>query len=317
MAKIKITKELINSIVRQDHKKYINKLNKKVNQVLATSINLLSNKVSYINLKNVVLQPMNEILNGSFVDNSKFIYFLGIDNAQLELNSTKSTNFWRNFKERLKFAWENRKTFKKKKRRQRRRRKEEQKMTTINFDPSKYNMYALSEDLQNSLCSILTESTIISLKDCKLSIIGREDFECNTEIVIYLVSNNSESFKFYSSNKKGFTEINLNSRIDKFNEKLQETGENLIKIMKIFNTLYYNVNGKMPNQVYLESVLYFVPSQLYQGDDIYKAFLKVVNYLKLKSIRNINSVNDMSKNINNDVICGNCGLEFNKVLNLL
>ncbi len=318
MAKIRVTKELINSIVRQDHEKYLKKLNKAVNQVLTASIEALSKKVSYINVKNVVLQPVNEVLNNSFIDNSSCKYFLGIDNAQLELNTIKSTNFLRNFKERFKYAWENRKLLKKKRRKTRRKRKEEEnKITNIKFDPSKYTMYNLSEDLQNCICSVLTETSLIGLKDCKISILGRDDFDCNTEIILYLVSKNDEIYKFYSSNKKGFIEVNIDKRIDLISKKLKETGDNLTQILKIFNTLFYNVNGKMPNQIYLESVLYYVPSNLYQGDDIYKIFLKIVNFLKLKSIRNIKSINDSSKNINDDIVCGNCGLEFNKVLNLL
>ncbi len=317
MAKIKITRELINSIVRQDNAKYLKKVNKTVNQLLASSIDILSQKVSYINVKNVVLQPVNELLNNSFIDNSSCIYFLGVDNAQLELNTLKSTNFWRNFKERFKYAWANRRLIKKKRRRKKRKRKEEDSIEKIYFDASKYTIYNLAEDLQTSICSLLTETSLISLKNCRLSILGRDDLGFNTEIVIYLVSKNDESYKFYTTNKKGFIDINLNSRIDILSKKLSETGDYLSQIMKIFNTLYFNVNGSMPNQIYLESILNYVPSQLYQGADIYKIFLKIVNFLKLKSIRNINSINDVSKNINEDVVCGNCGLGFNKVLNLL
>ena len=79
MAKIQITQELINSIVKQDHSKYLKNINKMVNKVLSLSVESLARKVSYINLKNVVLQPVNELLNNGFVDNSKCIYFLGID----------------------------------------------------------------------------------------------------------------------------------------------------------------------------------------------------------------------------------------------
>ena len=125
MAKIQITQELINSIVKQDHSKYLKNINKMVNKVLSLSVESLARKVSYINLKNVVLQPVNELLNNGFVDNSKCIYFLGIDNVQLELNTSKKTNLWRNFKERLKFAWSNRKLFKRRKRKRKHKKTEE------------------------------------------------------------------------------------------------------------------------------------------------------------------------------------------------
>ena len=111
MPNIQITRELINSIANQDNKKFVKNINKKVNETVALAIDNLSSKVSYINLKNVVLQPVNELINNSFVDNSSCVYFLGVDSAQLEINTTRKMNFWRNFKERLKFAWQNRKLF--------------------------------------------------------------------------------------------------------------------------------------------------------------------------------------------------------------
>ena len=71
----------------------------------------------------------------------------------------------------------------------------------------------------------------------------------------------------------------------------------------------------MPNQVYIESVLCFVPSELFQGEDIYKVYVKIVNYLRIKSIRYIRSINDINKLISEDKVCGNSGIEFNKMLN--
>ena len=112
MSNIKVNRDLVLSIVKQDKKKFVRNIEKLVNSLVAQSVDALSKKVSYINLKNVTLQPVNELLNNSFVDNSKCIYLLGIENAQLELNTTKKLNFWRNLKERFKFAWSNRKLFK-------------------------------------------------------------------------------------------------------------------------------------------------------------------------------------------------------------
>ncbi len=319
MAKFKITSDLVNSIVKQDHSKYLKNINKNINQVLALSIDALSKKVSYINVKNVLLQPVNELITNSFVDNSGCVYFLGIDNAQLELNTMKKTNIWRNFKERLKYAWSARKLFKRRRRRSRRKRELQQieELSKVKFDPSKYSIYNLAEDLQTSMCNNLSETTILSLKDSKISIIGKEDFGSNTEITIYLVSHNEQSFKYFSANKRGFIEVNINSRLEQISLKLNDVGDNFNKLLKIFNTLYYNVNGHMPNQVYLESLLCAVPNELFDGMDIYKVFLKVINFLKVKSIRNIQSINDMTKNINEDIVCGNCGIEFNKLFNLI
>ena len=237
MAKIQITQELINSIVKQDHSKYLKNINKMVNKVLSLSVESLARKVSYINLKNVVLQPVNELLNNGFVDNSKCIYFLGIDNVQLELNTSKKTNLWRNFKERLKFAWSNRKLFKRRKRKRKHKKTEEriQELSQISFDPSKYTIYQLTEDMQNTICSFLSETSLVYLKNNRLQIFGRDDFGSNAEIVIYFVCKTGDNYKFFTANKRGFYELDINTRLNALNKKIDKVGENFTKMLKIFN----------------------------------------------------------------------------------
>ena len=288
-----------------------------VNKVLSLSVESLARKVSYINLKNVVLQPVNELLNNGFVDNSKCIYFLGIDNVQLELNTSKKTNLWRNFKERLKFAWSNRKLFKRRKRKRKHKKTEEriQELSQISFDPSKYTIYQLTEDMQNTICSFLSETSLVYLKNNRLQIFGRDDFGSNAEIVIYFVCKTGDNYKFFTANKRGFYELDINTRLNALNKKIDKVGENFTKMLKIFNTLCYNLNGNMPNQIYIESILCYIPDSLYEGTDIYKVFLKIINYLRIRSLREIPSINNPSKNINNDIVCGNCVMEINKLLN--
>lgn len=317
MPKLQITRELINSIANQDNKKYLKNINKKVNEILALSIDNLSNKVSYINLKNVVLQPVNELINNSFVDNSSCAYFLGIENAQLELNTSRKMNFWRNFKERLKFAWANRKLFNRRKRKKRKKRfkTEENVQSKVKFDPSKYSIYDLAEDFQYSLSNYLQDTTIITLSDNLIKIVGREDFGSNTDILIYLVNSNDNVFKYYAGKRKSFIEIDISKRVEKINEKINSVGDNFIKMLKVLNVLFYNINGFMPNQVYIESILYSCPNDLFDSIDIYNVYIKIMNYLSLKTVRNIKSINDENKTINEDIVCGNCGIAFNKMLN--
>lgn len=320
MPKLQVTKELINSIANQDNKKFVKNVNKRVNESLALAIDNLSNKVSYINLKNVTLQPVNELLTDSFIDNSNCVYFLGIENAQLEMNTTRKMNIWRNLKERLKFAWENRKLFNKRRRKKRRRKKVETAdnlENKVKFDPSKYSIYDLAEDMQYSICNYLIDTTVVTLVDNSLQIVGKEDFGSNTSIIVYLVNMTENKFKYYAGRKKGFIEIDINKRINAINNKINEIGENFIKMLKIFNSLFYNVNGYMPNQIFLESILINCPNDLFDKDDLYKAYIKIINYLSLTTIRNIKSLNDENKTINEDIVCGNCGIAFNKMLSAL
>lgn len=316
MAIIKVSKDLIISVANQDKNKFVNDTSDLVNKLLSSAIEQLSKKVSYINLDNVILQPVNELLNGAFVDNSSFTYILGINNPQLELNTYKKLNFWRNFKERLKYAWKNRKKNKKRRFRFRRKRKVEE-IKEIKFDPTKYSIYDLAEDLQNSLLPFLSETSIVNLQDNILRIYGKDDFGVNTAIELYLANfNSNDVFKFYRGRRKGFIDINLQKRLDNLTKKIKGAGKNFIKILKIFNTVFYNINNYMPNQVYLESVLCFCPNELFKGNDIYKIFMKLINYITIKGVRNIPSINDETKTIYDDEVCGNTGIAFAKMLSV-
>ena len=73
----------------------------------------------------------------------------------------------------------------------------------------------------------------------------------------------------------------------------------------------------MPNQIFIESVLYSVPNELFVGNDIYKVFLKIINYIAVRNTNTIQSINDATKNINNDITCGNCAFYFSRMLNML
>ena len=308
MAKLQINEDLIKTITNQNK-----------DTLVALSVDALSKKVSYINTKNVILQPVNELINDSYVDNSNCVYFLGIENAQLELNSTKKLNIWKNFKYRLVYAWKNRKVFKRKRRfwRKRKINKDEGNLEKIKFDPAKYSMFNLAEDLQTSMVNFLTETSIIELKDTMLKIIGKDDFGSTASIIIYLVSYSNGKFKYFLPNKRGFVELDINSRVNKINEKITAVGPNFVDVLKVFNTLYYNINSHMPNQIFMESLLCSVPNELFEGNDIYKVFKKIINYVSIRSLSSIQSINDSSKNICNDNVCGNCAIYFNKMVNLV
>lgn len=321
MSNIKISRELINSIANQDKSKFIKDVNKRVNGLVATSIDALSSKISYINVKNCIFQPINELLNNSFIDNSNYEYLLGIDNAQLEINTAKKLNFWESFKSKLKYAWDNRKTFSKRKKRRKKRRKkteyESQDLNNIKFDPQKYTIYNLAEDLQTSLCNYLSDTSLISLNKNVIKIWGKEDFGFNTVIIIHVMSYSENKYKYYIDKKKGYIDIDIEKRFNAIDKKINQVGKNFSKMLKIFNTLFYNVNGYMPNQVYIESILCDCPNDLFAGSDLYKVFLKIVNYISIKSLRNIKSINDENKTINEDLICGNCGIGFSKMLKII
>lgn len=313
MAKIQITRNLINSIASQNNEIYLEKTQNLVRNVVSDSVENLAEKVSYVTKNNVVLQPVNELLNGAFCDNSQFVYFLGIENAQLELNTAKKTNFWRELLQRFKFAWKNR-----------RKRKNKKKKADINDvestkpqDINKYSIFDLGVDFQKALSNQLSSTSLIYLSGNEILILGKEDFGANTKIKIYLVNSNENLFRFYAGKRKGFIDIDLNARCEALNSKIKNSGENFIKILKILNVIFYNANNRLPNQVYMESVLCNVPDELFEGEDIYKVFVKVVNYLSIKTIKNTPSINNREKTIFTDIVCGEETFGFTKMMEFI
>ncbi len=318
MQNLNVSKEMISNIAEQENKKFLNNTNKLVNYVVGSALKDLSEKVSFLSLKNIVLQPVNELISGAFIDGSDFIYLLGIQNVQLELNTSRKSSFWKRFKDRIKWAWENRKTFIKKRKRRKKKEKEKNinlKSEEINFNPSKYTIYDLSEDLQNTVAKYLSETSLIYLNRNLLQIVGKDDFGSNTKIYIYVVSYDGTLFKYYNEKKKVYVNINIDERVKHLEEKIKAVGDNFVKILKIFNAMYYNTNGNMCNQIFMESILCSCPEDLYFGDDIYKVFVKIINYLSIRPIKDVKSINDTNLTIFKDEVCSNNILGFNKMMN--
>ncbi len=318
MVKLNVSKELIDKIADQQNDKYLKSTHNLICKIMGETLKDLSSKTSFVSMDNVVFQPANELVSGAFIDGSVFTYLLGVQNVQLEINTSRSASFWKNLKDRLTFAWENRKTFIRKKK-HKKIKKDKNKELGINeekfkIDPLKYTINDLAEDAQKTIINYLSETSLVYLNKNLLQIIGKDDFGSNTQIFIYVVNYDGVYFKQFAGKKKGFINIDIDSRIDSLTKKIDEVGDNFIKILKIFNSLYFNTNGNMCNQVFLESILCSCPGDLFEGDEIYKVFLKLINHISIISLKTIKSINNPNLTIFKDEVCGNCILNFNKML---
>lgn len=309
-----INKALIEGLLRQNNEDYTNSIDDLVRRIVGTAIDELSHKNAFVSLNNVILEPANELLTGGFTDNSKFVYFLGVDNAQIELNTQKYNDTWKKIKQRIVYAWKNRKIKKKKKRRK----KEviEAPKVNLDFDPAKYNLINLCVDLQRTMAQYLSISSIIYNENNTLRIIGKDDFGSNTQIIIIPVIYDGEKYKYFLGHKKGYLNIDLDLRIAIIQNKLEKVGAGLIDMIKIFNVLYFDANRSMPNQIFIESLLCACPDNLF-GEDSYLTFVKVLNYLTMTDLKEIKSIVNLDKTIITDILCGNSVYGFKKMANKL
>ena len=324
MDKRVITRGVVESILRKDNSEFVSKTDEKIRMFLGNAIDELSKRIPFVSLENTVLQPVNELLTGAMTDNSRYVYFLGIDDAQLELNSHKKSYFWLDFKARLKFAWENRKSKRAKKRKLKKEKKAAKALEENNIeiqsrnllDPEKYDLYKFSQDLQEGVSKFLAKSslTFFDIKENRIRIVGKEDFGANVQVIIYPVIYNDEFFKYYTGAKKGFINVDVASRCDAFAKKYQQVGQNLPKVLKVINALYNNVNNKFPNQPFIESVLCACPNNLFEGESSFNAFIKIVNYLSFINLKEIKSVYNCDLTIFEDKLIKINLFEFRKFL---
>ncbi len=310
-----LSKQLIDGIVRNDNTDFVDSVDGKVEQLVRESINDLSKMISYVNTKNVVLQPANELLNGAMTDNSNFVYFLGVDNVQIDLNTRKSAKFWKDLKDRIIYAWYARGSTK---RAQKRLKKASEKLDKkqISFDPSKYNIFDLAADLQQTFSKYLTKTSLIYMEGNRLRIVGKEDFGSNTQIIIYITIFDGEKFKYFRGRKEGYLDLDFSKRINALNEKIEKVGNVYIDLIKVYNVLYFETNNMIPNQIFVESLLWNVPDELFDDSDAYKTFVKIVNFFTIKSIKNFKSIAS-NQPLFNDKVCGNCAFGHSKLLNKL
>ena len=123
------------------------------------------------------------------------------------------------------------------------------------------------------------------------------------------------SFKYYNGKRKNaFINLFVSERYKKLKAKKKTAGKNFIKILKVLNALYFNINGHMPNQIFMESILAYCPDELFKGEDFYNVFLKIINYISIKSLRHIPSIIDEKISIMEDKLCGDYAIGFNKIL---
>lgn len=312
-----ITRGLIESIVRNDNIEYIDAVDEKMKAIVSNAVEDLSKQISYVNLNNVILQPANELLNGAMTDNSKFVYFLAVDNAQIDLNTSRSSRFWKNLKNRIVYAWNNRKVKKKVSKRKKKQEEESLQEVKISFDPANYNIYNLAEDLQTAIAKYMLPTTLLYLNDNRITVVGKEDFGSNTQIVLILVLYDGEKFKYFVNKKQGYISVDFSTRIQSLNEKIERVGGVFVDVLKILNVLYYDINNYMPNQIFMESVLYNCPDDLFEENEAYKTFVKIINYLSMHSMREFKSVENPENSIFKDKLCGNSASGFARLLHHL
>lgn len=303
--------KFIENIVNSDNSEFTDKMQEKILNILALSIDELASKIPFITLDNTILQPVNETFNGAFTPMSKYVYYLGINSPQMEMNNLSRHFSFKKFWKKFVQAWHD---SKRRKSKRRKRKEEAEKHKYEEFEPEKYDFEAFRHDLQLAIAQNLSETSIVYNTSDRLIIQGKDDFGTISQIEIIPVIYNGEKFKYFLGKRKGYLQIDINERYSNYNEKYQKVGENFFLMLKIFNSLFKNLTKESVNQFFVESLLYNIPDEFYKGKDIYNVFKNIVNYLNMTDISNFVSIENKNEKIFQNKLTSNSAIVYTKFM---
>lgn len=303
--------KFIENIIANNNFEFIETLQEKVANLLSLAIEELSQRVPFISLENTILQPVNETFNGAFTPMSKYVYFLGINSPQLEVNSLNRSINFKKLRQRFVQAWYD---TKRRKSKRRKKKEEEESHRYSEFEPGKYGLENLRRDLQLAMVKNLSVTSIVYNTSDRLIIQGKDDFSSVAQIEIIPVIYDGEIFKYFISKRKGFLPVNIEERLINFNIKSEIVGENFYNVLKIFNNLFKNITKENVNQIFVESLLYNVPNDLFVGDDVYQVVVNIINYLSMTDVSKFVSIENKKENIFKSKLTGNSAALFNRFM---
>lgn len=238
-------------------------------------------------IKSYDLVVANEAFSGADISESSIDFFLILDSLQMELNyNEKQKNklintikaFWSDFRK-------NYKLIRRRKNSKKLIEKTEKKLLII----KDYDITNFYQDLFIQLVKLFPESTTISINKNKVTIEDKE--EIGVDVNIYPVFSHDEGLYLYNIHRNKKTLINFRNRFANLDEKYWDTKQMSRVQIRILNKIFYNIFKYVPNQIFIESLVYNVPINLFTYN-IYETSLNIINYLRNSTMQNFKSICD-------------------------
>lgn len=264
-------------------------------QHLDNAIGIIKQRNPYVT--DYKIYVANEVFSGTEFFASSIDLFVVFNAVQIELNyndkpKNKFTNnvryFWREFKSYFNI-------FSSKKKKSEKLIKETEKRVLSLKD---YSVEVLYNDLFVNLTKVLYKTSSIQLNGNKLVVVGNEEF--GIDINIYPVFETSDGlYKMYNIYSQNNLIVDFKERFDNVYIKNIKTSEQFTNQIRIFNNLFWNILKQKPNQIFIESILFACPDDLFTNDRVETA-INLLNYLKNSTMQNIASICDSSVKLFND-----------------
>lgn len=313
--KSELNRELIEGLNESNNQQFADNVNNIVYSLVSQAMEEISFKSPFIKLDKCNIIPVNEIYLGAFSQLSSYDYFLGVENTQIEFNSKVKRNWWKYIWKEFKASWRigRKKKYKKK--------KASKEVSVEPLTIEKYKLSDLKHDLMLKIADQVTETSMIYEYPQMLSLVGSDDFGTGVRVNIYVTIYDSatDSYKLYKESKNKFIVVNFGNRYENLNEKYRSCGEMFVSMARIFNALFSKVYDKIPNQILLESLLFSCPNSLFDESDVYKTFINVANFIRIKNPKSFMSICDPNKTIFDEplVFRSNSQVDYGKIINML
>lgn len=254
--------------------------------------------------------PVGAFFSGAVLPSSTIELFVVVNSPQIELNTHKLfKNKWVNFKERLKYAWQNRK--KKKKKKKAKKGAEEPAINLYETHKQDYNLSYFTRDFVHALAKELTEDDIAYTSK---GVVGVQGKNVPFKIKIYPVLKKEDGkFLFYAPNKKRLQEFNFNQYFENITALLnQDFGEKFLKLVICFKGLYEHLMQDTSKGLFVESLVANLPYTAFESEDFFENFVFASNYLINAPISKLFSIANPEKKIFEDNLCQIQYAEINK-----
>lgn len=272
----------------------------KINGVIKDALNAIKQRNPYI--KNYKIFVANEAFSDTVCYASSLDLFILFDAVQIELNNNRKVKnkffnnikmFWREFKNNFIL-------FSSKKKRKEKQIKKTEKQALI---LDKYDVNMLYDDLIVQMLKRVFNKTYIGINRNKvIKIVGEEEFGIEINIIpVFANKDKEDTYKLYDLKSKNYIVIDFKDRFYNIESKNERTLEGFSTQVKIFNNLFWNVIKQKPNQIFIESLLYDCPDELFLINDVDTTF-NLVNYIKNSTMQTKKSICDNKTPLFNELL---------------
>jgi predicted nucleotidyltransferase len=229
----------------------------------------------------VISSDYEILLEGDFTTltttvNSDIDVFVALKSPQLELNSMQLVNNkFKQFFKKVKLAWKQTREEKYSKRK--RKKMQEKQMQEVEIPLNKYSVADFKYSLVRKIIGEIDNQSYIYILPTGFKIVAREHF--GVDINVYPALRTPKGFKLYNEYTAKFVDVEYEDLIQNIEEKLNAVGQIYLEMVRVFKNLYFNVYNSKPSKFFVESLIFSVPDELFDGYDFYEIFVKLLNYL--------------------------------------